>query len=284
MNEAFNLEGYTTEVTIPEGSPLVGKTVGEVEKLSEGDVEVLTLIRARDRVNEPAAGHQAARRPHADSRRPAGRAEAADGRGQAQAGARREHRRDRRARRRYRRHGSDRHGGFAAGRPLGHAIPALRASPGEPAGGQPQRPPHPAPDRLDAAQARRRHRPAGQSQHDAGGARRTALPAAGAARHAARPRPPRPAAGGGAGGRDAADGAGHRAGRHRVLRRGGRDPADPGADAARGLRGDRVAAAGHAGRAHPGQRRAAHHRRHRPDRRLAVVPLAGTAADRRRWR
>ena len=45
MNEAFNLEGYTTEVTIPEGSPLVGKTVGEIEKLSEGDVEVLTLIR-----------------------------------------------------------------------------------------------------------------------------------------------------------------------------------------------------------------------------------------------
>jgi di/tricarboxylate transporter len=55
MNEAFNLEGYTTEVTIPEGSPLVGKTVGEVEKLSEGDVEVLTLMRARDRINEPAA-------------------------------------------------------------------------------------------------------------------------------------------------------------------------------------------------------------------------------------
>jgi di/tricarboxylate transporter len=55
MNEAFNLEGYTTEVTIPEGSSLVGKTVGEVEKLSEGDVEVLTLMRARDRINEPAA-------------------------------------------------------------------------------------------------------------------------------------------------------------------------------------------------------------------------------------
>ena len=56
MNEAFNLEGYTTEVTIPEGSPLVGKTVGELEKLSEGDVEVLTLIRARDRVNQPGPG------------------------------------------------------------------------------------------------------------------------------------------------------------------------------------------------------------------------------------
>ncbi len=56
MNEAFNLEGYTTEVTIPAGSPLVGKTVGDLEKLSEGDVEVLTLIRPRDRVNEPGPG------------------------------------------------------------------------------------------------------------------------------------------------------------------------------------------------------------------------------------
>jgi di/tricarboxylate transporter len=56
MNEAFNLEGYTTEVTIPEGSPLVGKTVGELEKLSGGDVEVLTLMRARDRVNQPGPG------------------------------------------------------------------------------------------------------------------------------------------------------------------------------------------------------------------------------------
>src|SRR5262245_5381550 len=53
MDEAFNLEGYTTEVTIPEGSPLAGKTVGEVAKLSEGEVEVLTLLRARDRLHEP---------------------------------------------------------------------------------------------------------------------------------------------------------------------------------------------------------------------------------------
>jgi di/tricarboxylate transporter len=55
MNEAFNLEGYTTEVTIPEGSSLVGKTVAELEKLSEGEVEVLTLIRERNRINEPGA-------------------------------------------------------------------------------------------------------------------------------------------------------------------------------------------------------------------------------------
>jgi di/tricarboxylate transporter len=49
MNEAFNLEGYTTEVT------MVGKTVAELEKLSEGEVEVLTLIRERNRINEPGA-------------------------------------------------------------------------------------------------------------------------------------------------------------------------------------------------------------------------------------
>jgi di/tricarboxylate transporter len=54
MDEAFNLEGYTTEVTIPEGSPLHGKTVAEAEKLSEGEVEVLTLLRSRDRIHEPA--------------------------------------------------------------------------------------------------------------------------------------------------------------------------------------------------------------------------------------
>ena len=55
MDEAFNLEGYSTEVTIPEGSPLAGKTVGELEKLAEGEVEVLTLLRLHHRIHEPAA-------------------------------------------------------------------------------------------------------------------------------------------------------------------------------------------------------------------------------------
>jgi di/tricarboxylate transporter len=55
MDEAFNLEGYTTEVTIPDDSPLAGKTVGEIEKLSEGEVEVLTLLRSRDLINQPPA-------------------------------------------------------------------------------------------------------------------------------------------------------------------------------------------------------------------------------------
>jgi len=56
MDEAFNLDGYTTEVIIPEESPLVGKTVGEIEKLSGGEVEVLTLLRTRSRLHEPPAG------------------------------------------------------------------------------------------------------------------------------------------------------------------------------------------------------------------------------------
>jgi di/tricarboxylate transporter len=55
MDEAFNLEGYSTEVSIPEGAPLAGKTVGEIDKLSEGEVEVLTLLRSRDRINQPTA-------------------------------------------------------------------------------------------------------------------------------------------------------------------------------------------------------------------------------------
>ncbi len=97
MDEAFNLEGYTTEVTIPEGSPLVGKTVGEIEKLSEGEVEVLTLLRARDRINQPPANTKLRADNMLILDRPAGRAEAADGRCQAQARARRKHRRDRRA-------------------------------------------------------------------------------------------------------------------------------------------------------------------------------------------
>ncbi|MPZ37071.1 MAG: SLC13 family permease [Rhizobiales bacterium] len=55
MDEAFNLEDYTTEVTIPDESPLVGKSVGEIERLSEGEVEVLTLLRLRVRINQPPA-------------------------------------------------------------------------------------------------------------------------------------------------------------------------------------------------------------------------------------
>jgi di/tricarboxylate transporter len=53
MDEAFNLEGYTTEATISEESPLAGKTVGDFEKLMQGEAEILVLIRSRDRIHQP---------------------------------------------------------------------------------------------------------------------------------------------------------------------------------------------------------------------------------------
>jgi di/tricarboxylate transporter len=53
VDAAFNLEEYTTEAKIPGGSPIVGKTVGDLEELSEGDVEVLTIIRERFRRYTP---------------------------------------------------------------------------------------------------------------------------------------------------------------------------------------------------------------------------------------
>lgn len=56
MDAAFNLDGYTTEVTIPEDTPLVGKTIAEIGAMSENEVEVLTLIRKRDRMNQPRPG------------------------------------------------------------------------------------------------------------------------------------------------------------------------------------------------------------------------------------
>ena len=45
MDAAFNLEGYTTEVEVPEDSPAAGVTVKALEDLGEGEVEVITLIR-----------------------------------------------------------------------------------------------------------------------------------------------------------------------------------------------------------------------------------------------
>ncbi len=53
MEAAFNLEGYTTEVSIPENSTIVGKTVKDLEALGENEVEVISVIRRRDRVSQP---------------------------------------------------------------------------------------------------------------------------------------------------------------------------------------------------------------------------------------
>ena len=54
MDAAFNLEGYTTEVEVPEDLPAAGITVKALEDLGEGEVEVITLIREAKRRFEPA--------------------------------------------------------------------------------------------------------------------------------------------------------------------------------------------------------------------------------------
>ncbi len=56
IDEAFNLAAYTTEVSLSPESPLVGKTVGDLEKLADGEVDVITLHRRNDRLYEPASG------------------------------------------------------------------------------------------------------------------------------------------------------------------------------------------------------------------------------------
>jgi di/tricarboxylate transporter len=54
MDAAFNLEGYTTEVMVTEDSPAAGITVKALEELGENEIEVVTLLRGRDRRYEPA--------------------------------------------------------------------------------------------------------------------------------------------------------------------------------------------------------------------------------------
>lgn len=53
IEAAFNIEAYTTEATIPHGSALTGKTVKDLVELGENEVEVVAVIRRRDRVNQP---------------------------------------------------------------------------------------------------------------------------------------------------------------------------------------------------------------------------------------
>jgi di/tricarboxylate transporter len=54
IDAAFNLEGYTTEVTVPEESPANGITVKALEELGEDEIEVITLLRSGSRRYEPA--------------------------------------------------------------------------------------------------------------------------------------------------------------------------------------------------------------------------------------
>jgi di/tricarboxylate transporter len=50
---AFAIEDYTSELRLPDKSPFVGRTVGEIEKLSGGDVNVIGLIRQSGRRQIP---------------------------------------------------------------------------------------------------------------------------------------------------------------------------------------------------------------------------------------
>jgi di/tricarboxylate transporter len=54
IDAAFNLEAYTTEVKVPEGSPAAGVTVRTLEGLAEDEIEVTTILRGKTRRNEPA--------------------------------------------------------------------------------------------------------------------------------------------------------------------------------------------------------------------------------------
>ena len=54
IEAAFKLEGYTTEVSVPEDSPAAGITVKALEELGEDEIEVITLLRNRSRRYEPA--------------------------------------------------------------------------------------------------------------------------------------------------------------------------------------------------------------------------------------
>lgn len=53
IEAAFNLEGYTTEAQVVAKTDTVGKTVGQLEKLSGQDVEVLMLVRKGGRRYAP---------------------------------------------------------------------------------------------------------------------------------------------------------------------------------------------------------------------------------------
>jgi di/tricarboxylate transporter len=48
-NSAFTIEDYTTELRVAEKSPFVGRTVGEIERMSGGDIGIVGLIRDRGR-------------------------------------------------------------------------------------------------------------------------------------------------------------------------------------------------------------------------------------------
>jgi len=44
IDAAFNLEGYTTEVVVPEKARIIGKTIKDLETFGENEIEVVTLL------------------------------------------------------------------------------------------------------------------------------------------------------------------------------------------------------------------------------------------------
>jgi di/tricarboxylate transporter len=48
MDAAFKLEGYTTEVKVPDDSPAAGLTVKALEAAGENEIDVITLLRGHD--------------------------------------------------------------------------------------------------------------------------------------------------------------------------------------------------------------------------------------------
>ena len=89
----FAIEDYTSEALLPEESPLVGKTVAELEALAEGEVTVAGIIREQSRQLRAAAELDALCRRHPGAGRRSDRAPAAGGSGEAEAARRRGDRR-----------------------------------------------------------------------------------------------------------------------------------------------------------------------------------------------
>jgi di/tricarboxylate transporter len=56
LDAAFSLRSYTTEARLPSDSSFVGKTVADLEKAGENEVQVLTIIRERFRRVTPSPG------------------------------------------------------------------------------------------------------------------------------------------------------------------------------------------------------------------------------------
>lgn len=54
MDAAFNLEGYTTEVMVPEDAAVAGRTVSQFKKSFQNEVDVPMILRGRTRNYDPA--------------------------------------------------------------------------------------------------------------------------------------------------------------------------------------------------------------------------------------